>query len=578
MLNNVATPAATTQPHISHALATSRGAVDALSVHKNYKAHRAARKAAGRPDLRPHDLRHSLAFQIIFSGGTLSDVQAALHHKSVIASNRYAHLYPEWVERAISRPQKCPPRAFIRSRKPGRRWRKSFKLVPGAGVEPACRNYPARDFKSLVSTSFTTRARGGDCVRKKLGAGTLLTSPCRSKRPTPTADRDQTVSRRLKPSSRTTLNGEQPYSWDRLQPQDVMSRHRGAKPPRRYELLGEISLLSPAYLLSVERWPFHTEKTYTNCLETRASRRPCKVNWRYSRLLLRKRRGVPAAAQRLHQGRGRDEAPAENADCGALVVELGGLHRHHVDVAHGARLVLVGRQHHRFARCAHGLVLHFRLLFEDAQRGEVVLDLLEAGEHGLAVLRDGRIVGRYRLLCLRAPQAGVEDRLRERGADRPEAARRGEQIGGIRAAETAARRKRERRKVRGLRDADLRVRGGRPALGSGDVGPALEQLRGQAERNARHRHRERHGRDRELGGRLADEDRDRVLQLSALHAGIDRLRQRAFQLRLGLHHVHLRCDARRIAIARQLERLAEGRDGIVEQLLLRVEDAQMEIV
>ncbi len=60
-------------------------------------------------------------------------------------------------------------------------------------------------------------------------------------------------------SSRTTLNGEQPYPWDRLQPQDVMSRHRGAKLPRRYELLGGISLLSPEYLLSVERWPFHTE-------------------------------------------------------------------------------------------------------------------------------------------------------------------------------------------------------------------------------------------------------------------------------------------------------------------------------
>src|SRR6516225_11862090 len=76
---------------------------------------------------------------------------------------------------------------------------------------------------------------------------------------TPTADRDRTVSRRSKPSSRTTLNGEQPYPWDRLQPQDVMSRHRGAKHRRRYELLGGISLLSPAYLLSVERWPFHTE-------------------------------------------------------------------------------------------------------------------------------------------------------------------------------------------------------------------------------------------------------------------------------------------------------------------------------
>ena len=77
--------------------------------------------------------------------------------------------------------------------------------------------------------------------------------------PAPTADRDRTVSRRSEPSSRTTLIGEQPNPWDLLQPQDVMSRHRGAKPPRRCELLGEISLLSPEYLLSVERWPFHSE-------------------------------------------------------------------------------------------------------------------------------------------------------------------------------------------------------------------------------------------------------------------------------------------------------------------------------
>ena len=77
--------------------------------------------------------------------------------------------------------------------------------------------------------------------------------------PTPTVDRDRTVSRRSEPSSRTSLNGEQPYPWDLLQPQDEMSRHRGAKRFRRYGLLGIISLLSPAYLLSVERWPFHTE-------------------------------------------------------------------------------------------------------------------------------------------------------------------------------------------------------------------------------------------------------------------------------------------------------------------------------
>ena len=77
--------------------------------------------------------------------------------------------------------------------------------------------------------------------------------------PAPTADRDRPGSRRSEPSSRTTLIGEQPNPWDRLQPQDVMSRHRGAKPPRRYERSEAISLLSPEYLLSDERWPFHTE-------------------------------------------------------------------------------------------------------------------------------------------------------------------------------------------------------------------------------------------------------------------------------------------------------------------------------
>ena len=71
----------------------------------------------------------------------------------------------------------------------------------------------------------------------------LRTAPL--KYPPPTPDRDRTVSRRSEPSSRTALMGEQPNPWDRLQPQDVMSRHRGAKPPRRYGLLGEISLLSP---------------------------------------------------------------------------------------------------------------------------------------------------------------------------------------------------------------------------------------------------------------------------------------------------------------------------------------------
>ena len=75
--------------------------------------------------------------------------------------------------------------------------------------------------------------------------GPLVLGTAPFKYPTPTTDRDRTVSRRSEPSSRATLMGEQPNPWDLLQPQDAMSRHRGAKPPRRCELLGEISLLSP---------------------------------------------------------------------------------------------------------------------------------------------------------------------------------------------------------------------------------------------------------------------------------------------------------------------------------------------
>src|ERR1700694_722161 len=56
--------------------------------------------------------------------------------------------------------------------------------------------------------------------------GPLVLGSTLLKSPTPTADRDRTVSRRSKPSSRTALMGEQPNPWERLQPQDATSRHR----------------------------------------------------------------------------------------------------------------------------------------------------------------------------------------------------------------------------------------------------------------------------------------------------------------------------------------------------------------
>ena len=106
---------------------------------------------------------------------------------------------------------------------------------------PSAHSYPAM----LLAEQLVHQR----CVHP--GPLVLRTAPL--KFPTPTTDRDRTVSRRSEPSSRAALMGEQPNPWDRLQPQDATSRHRGAKPSRRYGLLGMISLLSPGYLLSVER-------------------------------------------------------------------------------------------------------------------------------------------------------------------------------------------------------------------------------------------------------------------------------------------------------------------------------------
>ena len=105
---------------------------------------------------------------------------------------------------------------------------------------PPARGYPA------------VRLAAQPVNRRSVHHGPLVLVAAPRKTPTPTIDRDRTVSRRSEPSSRATLMGEQPNPWDLLQPQDVTSRHRGAKPPRRYELLGDQPVIPgvPFYPLS----------------------------------------------------------------------------------------------------------------------------------------------------------------------------------------------------------------------------------------------------------------------------------------------------------------------------------------
>ncbi len=102
--------------------------------------------------------------------------------------------------------------------------------------------------------------------------GPLVLRSCPLNLLAPTTDRDRTVLRRSEPSSRATLIGEQPNPWDLLQPQDVTNRHRGAKPPRRYELLGEISLLSRSTF-----YPLSDGPSIQNRRITLADFRPCSA-------------------------------------------------------------------------------------------------------------------------------------------------------------------------------------------------------------------------------------------------------------------------------------------------------------
>ena len=114
-----------------------------------------------------------------------------------------------------------------------------YLILRGASRLDAFSVYPCR-------TWLLCHGSGSQQIHQRsVHPGPLVLRTAPLKYPPPAPDRDRTVSRRSEPSSRTALMGEQPNPWDLLQPQDAMSRHRGAKPLRRCELLGVISLLSP---------------------------------------------------------------------------------------------------------------------------------------------------------------------------------------------------------------------------------------------------------------------------------------------------------------------------------------------
>jgi hypothetical protein len=85
---------------------------------------------------------------------------------------------------------------------------------------------------------------------------------------------------------------------------------------------------------------------------------------------------------------------------------------------HGAGAKLIEENVDGGALISNRALFLFDLARQIADRGELVLDLLKSGEHGLPVIGDALPIGGARGVDLRRRQAAVEKRFRCVGANR----------------------------------------------------------------------------------------------------------------------------------------------------------------
>ncbi len=223
-------------------------------------------------------------------------------------------------------------------------------------------------------------------------------------------------------------------------------------------------------------------------------------------------------------------------------------------------------------------MLNLGLLLQNAKCDQVVFHLLKRGQGRLPVVRNGFIVAGVGLFGDGGSATCVEDGLRQRRADRPEQASRIEQVreGGRFHADCST--QRDRRIERCTRDADAIVRFCDAAFCCCDVRATLQELGGQARRNSWRTRIERRIREGEGGGRLAEKNGDRVLELCTLQGDIASLYAGCLKLRPRLIDVRFWSHTAFKAIVGDAVSLFVGLHGIVQQLLLGVGGASLEVI
>src|SRR6266571_4364723 len=190
----------------------------------------------------------------------------------------------------------------------------------------------------------------------------------------------------------------------------------------------------------------------------------------------------PSAAQRLEKRRSIRIARRlrlNETDLRLLVLALRVVER---EIVRPAELELPARHFEAFARGGLGLGLRLERDRVELQSKQHVGDVLERAEHGLLILREGLIVGRFRSALSRLELSRMENRLKQAGADVPDPRSRVEQLGraGCGAAVTPA--QGQLREHERLRHADACVGLVQNGFGRADVGPLAHEIRGQAQR------------------------------------------------------------------------------------------------
>src|SRR5271155_605080 len=230
------------------------------------------------------------------------------------------------------------------------------------------------------------------------------------------------------------------------------------------------------------------------------------------RLNRRDLRSVPAAADRFDEKDARAQSPRQYVHGSHLIGERGRLRGGDFKIIRDAALIPRDGKGERMLGRRDRAILSLSFPLEDAQRGQIVVHFLKSAENGLTVVVHRLVVSGSGLFGYAAPEPAIEKNLGGLPCKRPEPAGSLKQRANCCAFEAASAAQSDRREISGARDSDICVGFLDAPLGCRNIGPPLEQFRGQAGGNGWRGSGERNRRQREIRRGLPDQNGDGVLE------------------------------------------------------------------